>query len=412
MTRAGPIQRLQACTPVAAALLASAMFAGSFTLAEDAPATSQPASQPTTQTAQQKRRDEAYFKVQRANRDNQRKAHESLPEAPPVERLDALVMLAEENGRLSAKIVPPVDAKPQARFRVKGVDGTFEVRAAGSFINRGGGRRPVGLPRVTRYEFEPATDDALWVAHLDAGDGYFSINAQSLTGRTSLVQNDDHVTFSLFRRDPGGVFRQAFHADADSFRDLRAAHPREFEELVVPILSKFSDLPFLRPGPAEVYRAFADLPADPTVTERVVTLIPALAADAFPERDAASRQLADLGQPGVLAIMRLDAAQLAELTDEQRSRLAAVVAASRRFAPSFEPEAALQDPRFLADCLEDTDPAVRAAAKRQLEKVLGHAVEFDPASEGDIRSSAAANIRKTLPKRREPTTQPAPAAPS
>jgi hypothetical protein len=354
--------------------------------------------------------DEAAARTQRAQRDSTRKRYLGLPELPAVAALNQLVTLSEDaDGRLVADITPlPADAHPQLRVKVRDLEGVpFELQARGSIVARGNGKPATPVPALIWYDFDAleTSEDGLWLARLNATSEYISVSGQSLTGRVTLVQNAGRLTF-MFRRHNNA---QNIRAQGQSLRELRERYPKEFEEQIVPLLSKFSNLPFLRPGPADVYAVFDELPADGAVTAQVLALLPQLAADAFPHRDEASRALAALGPAGVLAVLRLDEARAGPLTHEQRSRLAALVNAARRIPPQrFDPAAARAEPRFLADCLEDPDLAVRTAAKRELERVLARPVEYDVTLPPAARRTAADAIRKSLPKPMLPATRAAP----
>src|SRR5206468_6084791 len=130
---------------------------------------------------------------------------------------------------------------------------------------------------------------------------------------------------------------------------------------------------WLRPGASDVYSVFTEIAADPQTTARIDELLPDLDSDAFHVRDAAGKQLLEMGPPAVLAALRKDPD---ELSSEQRAQLGRLISTHRRpvETPATEPR---QDPVFLADCLEYDDLSVRQAAKAALEKVLGGPISFD-----------------------------------
>jgi len=55
---------------------------------------------------------------------------------------------------------------------------------------------------------------------------------------------------------------------------------------------------------------------------------------------------------------------------------------------------------FLLECPEDDDPAVRMAAKAELENLAGRKVQFDPSAGWESRCAAVEQIREEL--RRNP----------
>src|SRR5206468_617377 len=84
----------------------------------------------------------------------------------------------------------------------------------------------------------------------------------------------------------------------------------------IPLLGKFSDLSWLRPGASDVYSVFTEIAADPQTTARIDELLPDLDSDAFHVRDAAGKQLLEMGPPAVLAALRKHPA---ELSSEQQA---------------------------------------------------------------------------------------------
>jgi len=120
----------------------------------------------------------------------------------------------------------------------------------------------------------------------------------------------------------------------------------------------------LGPGVAasDVYRVFEQIPADPKVARQVIPLVARLAASDAAERDAALAALRAMGRPAVLATMRIPAS---ELSPEQAERLASFHA-SDGWCHIPDIEAARHDEHFLTACLQDEDPAVRAAAESSL----------------------------------------------
>ncbi|HYO11248.1 MAG TPA: hypothetical protein VER17_19950, partial [Tepidisphaeraceae bacterium] len=175
-------------------------------------------------------------------------------------------------------------------------------------------------------------------------------------------------------------------------------HQPETRLYLVPLLAELGRGDLLRPRPGDVYRAFPSIPPDPKVSRQVRDLLPALDSTESTERDAAVAKVEALGAPALLAVARLDPS---ELTPEQSSRLGALLA---RHSTWTDPAAAARDPDFLVDCLEDDDPAVRAAALDALRPLARREVRFDPAAAPEQRARAAASIREAL---RTPAPEPA-----
>jgi hypothetical protein len=281
-------------------------------------------------------------------------------------------------------------------------------------------RQSVSNSGLSRVDLDVNNDTDIWSTSVSLNGGYLYVSGQTILGQVSFNQNISvrPAGFAGVATPPinlyvyeygGGVdnapIRQAqtFRGSAKSISELRAKYPEKFRQYFIPLLSKISDMSWLRPGATDVYSVFTEIPADPQVTARLQTLLPELDSDAFHIRDAASAQLLEMGPAGVLAALRTN---LADLSDEQRAQLGRLIAAHRRRA-----EVALADARvdtaFLADCLEHDDVAVRQAAKSALGKVLGESVSFDPALSGTELGMAADGVRKKIAQMHAATTQPA-----
>ena len=201
-----------------------------------------------------------------------------------------------------------------------------------------------------------------------------------------MIQNAGAVTVRVFEYAQWGQPNKVVvTAAAPTLFQLRAEHPEDFRTYVLPMLGKFSDLSFLAPGPSDVYGAFQEIPADEKVTGEIEQLIPKLDADDPADRDAASAKLDQLGSAGVLAALRMD---MSDLTAEQKERLRLFIAQHRRRS-GINVTALLHDPAFLIDCLEFPDAAVRAAAKADLERLIGKSIAFDATLTGGAAATAA-----------------------
>ena len=168
-------------------------------------------------------------------------------------------------------------------------------------------------------------------------------------------------------------------------------HQREMRIYLLPLLARLSKANPLRPRAGDVYRAFPTIPADPAAVARVQALLPDLEAPSPQDREAASKRIAALGDPGVLALLRTDRSALAP---EQGARVDALIAANSTLR---EPASWVRDIYFLTDCLAYADdPAVRVAALNAVRVVAGDEVLFDPSADESLRESAALEIRRLL----------------
>jgi hypothetical protein len=315
--------------------------------------------------------------------------------------------LTLERGLLHAEMSAPTIGTEQVRLKVEGSNATWVVSRRTTPVVVGANLPdPSPTLMLQRYDPDARADDEVWSIYLSANNNALSLSGQSIAGRVMYSQNarnPNPVTMTVMEWAPGPRMANVFTAQAATFQQLRAEHPAEFRQYLLPVLGKVSDLGWMLPDAADVYRAFPDIPADPAATQKVLALLPELDARAFATRDAASRRLAATGRPGVLAVLRLDPAPL---TDEQRGRLGQFVAGYRH-RDDLDPAAARKDPSFLADALEYPDPVVRAVARRALEAVLGKPIAFDVNLSGDELTAAVDAIRKQIAERAAAATQPA-----
>ena len=141
-------------------------------------------------------------------------------------------------------------------------------------------------------------------------------------------------------------------------RALYRERPIEVRQYVTPLLKLLTGGPNpLGPAAGDVYRAFAEVPADGKATAALAAELPKLASGDPRVRQGASAAIAALGPRGVQAALKLDPTRL---PPEAAARVANLIDAA---SPDPRPADVLRaDPNFLLDCLDDADPNVRAAA--------------------------------------------------
>src|SRR5690606_29977938 len=103
-----------------------------------------------------------------------------------------------------------------------------------------------------------------------------------------------------------------------SLTAMRQEHPEEIRKYVAPLLATLNGFDVLRPGAADVYRVFNEIPASPEMIQKVEELLILIGSPIPDQRTAGSKALAELGRPAVLAVLRME---LAFLTPEERARL-------------------------------------------------------------------------------------------
>jgi hypothetical protein len=313
--------------------------------------------------------------------------------------LDQLVQVDARDGTLNVTVNADLPSQTEAlRVDVPGSDATWVVR------KRTLGAGATTYVTLSRYDFD-APEDQPWLTTLTLRSNYVSMSAQAGENgnpfRVRLTQANGNLTFTGGRGV--GPANAQFSFTAPSLAQLHAEHPAEVRRHLVPLLHALTGRTLLRPGATDVYRAFPEIPADPAAARKLDHVLARLDADAYADRDRADRDLHALGPAGVLALLRRD---LADLSPEARTR-ADVFLAARSNTPYPDPARARADGAFLLDCLDDDDPAVRAAAKSDLENLVGRPVDFDTTLTGGPRATAVDTLRRQLQPRFRPTTQPA-----
>ncbi len=315
---------------------------------------------------------------------SQQQSLEDLP-ISSTHRLDRLITFSLADGLLQAELIPSDLTPGQTRIGIEGSDATWLLQS-----------QTVGFPampylNVTRYDFDQTEEGQIWSVSLHRSDSYLSINAQGL-GASATFHQSNGVAMLIVMQYLNGRNRPVLRLDGPSLLQLQADHPEEVRQYLLPMLSRLGGADLLRPGAADVYTVFGELPPPGEITAKLQQQLPRLESEAFPERDAASSALARLGPAGVQAALRLDRDAL---SFEQIDRIDALIDRERHRLIA-DPTAHRHDVYFLLDCLEDADPAVRVAAKSELEKAAGHRLVFDVSAEPKRRATAVEEIRALL----------------
>ena len=268
-----------------------------------------------------------------------------------------------------------------------------------------GSRDPAALGKdgtYARFTIAPPADympdrwSPLQLTSVTAEDE-LSVAGAGRVGRTfvSVQYRQDQalkaVRLKVERSRRPGFGRPLHEFTAPDLLQLWNDHQRECRMYLAPLLKAIAPREnLLRPRAGDVYRAFAEIPADAQMTKRVAAILPELEADSPVARDAASAKIEALGAPGVLALLRMDRS---EWTPEQTARLATIV---QRQSTLSDPSAWRRDIYFLTDCLDDADPAVRQAALGAVRTIAGREVDFDVEAGSQARLAAAQEILRTL----------------
>ena len=376
--------------------------------------------------------DENILRAYRQQRDSLRQQFNGVAELKDA-TLGELVQFSQRKGVLQMQAALPAvmnaTGQTQQRVKIPGINAGWQFTRYQSRQSVMGpnGRVLQGVisANVQRVELGEKNDEEVYQTNVSSSGTSFSVSAVSVLGRVTFYQNTamrnanlggranaQPVTLTVTELQGRGQAKSVFRGSARTVEELRSQYPEEFRKYLLPALARVTDVSFLLPGAAEVYAVFPEIAPDPRATARVEALLPELDSDAFEIREAASRQLLDQGESAVAAALRLDRDLL---SDEQKGQLGKLINAHRR-REMPEVAEARKDANFLADCLEHDDPAVRAAARGQLELLLGVPVAFDPALKGEARGQAVDGVRKQIQAARisaaasgaatQPATQP------
>ena len=304
----------------------------------------------------------------------------------------------------------------QQRIQVRGVDpaiakATWVAIAQGS---AGDAAQPNVYVIFDRYDFDQTSPGQMWAVELNVSKNYVQIQGRGIGFFVHYIEmqgpgNQKTTQFSVSPTGGGPKeFSDTVSLQARSLANLQLRDPVRVRKYLEPMLTRILGHDPLLPGAGDCYSAFTKIPADPQVAKAVMDILPRLEADSFDKRETASAELAKLGAPGVLAVLRLD---LSTLSQEQKTRCAAFVRTYRIGIFAFDDaDTARHDPIFLLGALEDDDPAVRQASKAQIEQIVAHAIAFDAAAEFDARRTSLDAQRESLHK--EITAKTAPTAPA
>ncbi len=337
----------------------------------------------------------------------------------PAARIDEVVRFGYARGSLTAEYLGPRDLPAGGRFAVPGSDDLWTLTARSGPAAPNSPAAKAMLVSIAWYDFDAAEGDDIWQIILS-----LSIDRLTITARGGTESDVSLVTYAqtpgsvrlMIRTNPAhqqaaavpvaaarpgaNAHNLANTVSAESLAALLEAEPELVRQYLRPMLKRIAQKDLLRPGPADVYRAFTDVPADPAATTDLEALLPMLDSPVYQERLKGVEQLRQRQRPAVLAAVRYDPALL---SPEQRMRLEEWLSSHATRAPSAS-DAGREDSEFLTDCLVDEDRRVRAAALEALEKLVGCDLPIDiTAAEPQIAAEIAA-VRPWFPA---PSTAPA-----
>lgn len=189
---------------------------------------------------------------------------------------------------------------------------------------------------------------------------------------------------------------------ARSFVELRQKYPAETTKYLEPILQALGQsavLFYVDPKAAwQVFGGSAEVSAD--VQAKLSDLVKQLDAESPKTRDAASKQLEEIGEPAAIVLMQLNRKGLSE---EQTSRIDTFLAPFRPL-DNETADRLRDDLEFATMTLTTDDPDLRKLALDAVKKIAKAPVSFDLSADTQTRMKAAIALRDSLrPKTTAPT---------
>ncbi|HEY1685261.1 MAG TPA: hypothetical protein VGG19_10900 [Tepidisphaeraceae bacterium] len=217
---------------------------------------------------------------------------------------------------------------------------------------------------------------------------YASLDEQGRTaaGQTRLLVQE--------MTDDGGETVNLTLAEPD-WSTLLREHPREMRQYFYPVLEELHAQALLQPDSHVEWQIFGpQAKPDAATMARVQQLLPLLDSETFSQRQSALRQISAMGPTGALALMHVDEHSL---SPEQSARVADILLPYRQLSPQ-QAVALSRQPEFLLDCMDSENADLRRLAKERLEKVLKHAIAFEPTGAEGQREMELGKLRRDLLK--------------
>jgi hypothetical protein len=268
-------------------------------------------------------------------------------------KLSDFIDLSVSGGQLSMKWVGK--AEGNGHFTNDDLPGTWIVRGVGSNSTFAVKTVIWTAPQTVAGELSTISFSLL---PQDRFAFSVSYGARSDRKYATLTQGMPNLRLLVSKPAAAGVQRDVLQA-ANIFA-LRDQHPAEVKVYVSDPLAKVTGRPVIVPGIVEAYRRLKAIEPDSAVTAKLQAILEKMESRLPEDRAAAKKELGELGNAGVLALVRMDSAAL---TPEQAGKVNEFLAGQDHGAAY----AGRKDEFLLIDFLEMDDPAIRAAAQ----KILG-----------------------------------------
>ena len=402
-------------TAALAAAVILFIFAAARPVRAQDSAASAPASTPATRPATTQAANEE------VDPETQRKEWEAeLKQFPAVNVAsvrDVVTFTLEKDDLVVRTSVPPtdgaavvVDGKPTL-IRVQSTPGEPVAWAAAPDAKAP--YQPVAFV-LKRYELTPTGGIAITDVHTVAprvsiargseGPNEPLYNVQFIQDPAAFAEDsDDRVRFYVQVID-GDETVVDLKISAVNLSELRRKYPAETMRYLEPLFRGFgqSGVLFQVDSKAAWQVLGATYTPPPDVAKQVDAVLARLDADDAKVREAAAKELEQLGQPAALVLMKRDRAKLSE---EQLSRVETFLAP---YKPLSDDEAVQrrEDPEFLLMALSSDEPELATRALDRLKQVAKQPINFDPKATGAARFEAIAKLRAQLiPSTTQPPTK-------
>jgi hypothetical protein len=295
--------------------------------------------------------------------------------------------------------------KPQMRVEVEGFEGfcTLGVQATGngSFYFSLSHVSYPNLDGVSNFSISMQQGYLAMTRNVSSQAKSYTVNLQQCQGRMMFGQADG-IQLSVYGSDNNGPMNSSVNISEPDFTTLRRKHPREVDQHLRPMMRELKLESLFTVDPMIAWQVFNDEWKDnQSVAKQIKALLPQLELDGYPQRQAASKAIRDLGPDAALVIYRMDRAGL---SPEQNSQLDVLLSA-HSFLSRREATRLLTDVDFLLDCMYSDDSQVRASAARHLKQTVKREVTFDPKDDYEVRVARVEALRGELTARAPSTTQ-------
>lgn len=264
---------------------------------------------------------------------------------------------------------------------------------------------------VMRHEYPPSGGLAITqinvvvprvaISKSAEGSGVFR-NVDFIQSDDFLEESDDRVRLYVqeHRNDEPVV---DLKLSAANVAELRRKYPAETMRYLEPIFREFGQSGVLfQVSPQAAWQVLGGTYSPPADVEKQVdAILIKLDADDAKQREAAAKELEQLGQPAALVLMKRDRAKM---TEEQQARVEAFLAPYKPLSDD-EAERMRNDVEFLLTALSVEEPEVAARALDRLTEVAKQPIAFDLKSAGAARADAIVKLRaQLLPSTTQPAT--------